>query len=54
MELLLYTLGSELAVLLVACGESEKLTVPLFDEPPDLTLYVDTAGMLGTCGRILP
>lgn len=51
---LLFTLSSELAVLLVACGESEKLIVLLLDELPDLTLYIDEAGMLVTCGRILP
>jgi hypothetical protein len=51
---LLFTLGSELAVLLVACDESEKLTVLLFDELLDLTLYIDEAGMPVTCGRILP
>jgi hypothetical protein len=26
----------------------------LFDELLDLTLYIDEAGMLVTCGRILP
>lgn len=51
---LLFTLSSELAVLLVACGESETLIVLLFDELPDLTLYIDEAGMPVTCGRILP
>lgn len=53
MELLL-TLGSELVVLLVASGESEALTVLLFEELPDLTLYIEEAGMLVTRGRILP
>lgn len=53
MELVL-TLGSELVVLLVASGESEALTVLLFEELPDLTLYIEEAGMLVTRGRRLP
>ena len=41
----LLTLGSELALLLVAKGESETLAVRLF-VGPDLTLYIEDAGML--------
>jgi len=51
---LLFTLGSELVVLLVARGESETLIVLLFEELPDLTLYIEEAGMLVTRGRRLP
>lgn len=47
------TLGSELALLLVARGESETLTVLLFVEP-DRTLYTEEAGMFVTRGRKLP
>lgn len=49
-----FTLGSELAVLLVATGESETFTVLLFDEPADLTLYIEEAGMLVTSGFRFP
>lgn len=50
-----FTLGSELAVLLVARGESETFIVLLFDEPDDLTLYIEEAGMLVTSGfRLFP
>lgn len=48
-EKLLLTLGSELALLLVARGESETLFVE-----PDLTLYIDEAGMFVIRGRRLP
>lgn len=47
------TLGSELALLLVARGESVTLTVLLF-VAPDLTLYMEEAGMFVTRGRSLP
>ena len=47
------TLGSELALLLVARGESETLIVLLFVDP-DLTLYMDEAGMFVIRGRWLP
>lgn len=47
------TLGSELALLLVARGESVTLTVLLFVDP-DLTLYMEEAGMFVISGRKLP
>nr|GME13521.1 ATP binding protein [Ipomoea batatas] len=50
---LLLTLNSELALLLVARGESETLTVLLL-LGPDLTLYIDDAGMLVINGRRFP
>lgn len=50
---LLLTLGSELALLLVARGESETLTVLLFVDP-DLTLYMEEAGTFVIRGRWLP
>lgn len=50
---LLLTLGSELALLLVARGESVTLTVLLFVDP-DLTLYMEEAGMFVISGRKLP
>lgn len=50
---ILLTLGSELALLLVARGESEMLTVLLFVDP-DLTLYMEEAGMFVMSGRRLP
>lgn len=46
-------LGSELALLLVARGDSVALTVLLF-AAPDLTLYIEEAGMFITSGRRLP
>lgn len=49
----LLTLGSELALLLVARGESELLIVLLF-VGPDLILYIEEAGILVTSGRRLP
>lgn len=49
----LLTLGSELALLLVARGESELL-VALFFVPPDLILYIEETGILVTTGRRLP
>lgn len=49
----LLTLGSELALLLVARGESEELIVLLFGGP-DLTLYTEEAGVLVTRGRRFP
>lgn len=49
----LLTLTSELALLLVARGESETLTVLLL-AGPDLTLYMEDAGMLVISGRRLP
>jgi hypothetical protein len=48
------TLGSELALLLVARGESKTLTVLPFEDSPDLTLYIEEAGMLVIRGRKLP
>lgn len=52
---LLLTLTSELALLLVARGESETLTVRLRAGPdPDLTLYIDDAGMFVINGLKLP
>ncbi|KAK9215215.1 hypothetical protein WN944_007219 [Citrus x changshan-huyou] len=50
---LLLALGSELALLLVARGESVTLTVLLFVDP-DLTLYMEEAGMFVISGRKLP
>lgn len=47
---LLLTLGSELAVLLVARGESQTLKVLLFVDP-DLTLYMEEAGTFVISGR---
>lgn len=49
---LLFTLMSELALLLVASGESEMLVVFLLG--PDLTLYIDDAGMFVIRGLRLP
>lgn len=49
----LLMLGSELALLLVARGESELLVV-LFFVCPDLVLYREEAGILVTSGRRLP
>lgn len=49
---LLLTLTSELALLLVACGESEALTV--FLVAPDRTLYKEDAGILVIRGLKLP
>ena len=46
-------LGSELALLLVARGESVALIDLLF-AVPDLTLYIEEAGMFVTSGRRLP
>lgn len=50
---MLLTLGSELALLLVARGESEMLVVLLF-VGPDLILYIEEAGILFTSGCRLP
>lgn len=50
---LLFTLTSELALLLVARGESETLTV-LLRAGPDLTLYIEDAGIFVIKGRKLP
>lgn len=50
---LLFTLISELALLLVARGESETLIVRLRDGP-DLTLYIEEAGIFVINGRKLP
>ena len=50
---LLFTLTSELALLLVARGESETLTV-LLRAGPDLTLYIEDAGIFVINGRKLP
>lgn len=50
---LLLTLISELALLLVARGESETLTVLLRDGP-DRTLYIEEAGIFVINGRRLP
>lgn len=47
------TLTSELALLLVARGESETLTV-LLRVGPDLTLYIEDAGIFVIRGRRLP
>lgn len=47
------TLISELALLLVARGESETLTVRLRDGP-DRTLYIEEAGIFVINGRKLP
>lgn len=49
---LLLTLTSELALLLVASGESETLTVLLGG--PDLTLYMEDAGIFVIRGLRLP
>lgn len=49
----MFTLISELALLLVARGESETLTVRLRDGP-DLTLYIEEAGIFVINGRKLP
>ncbi|KAM7271766.1 hypothetical protein ACFE04_030980 [Oxalis oulophora] len=49
---LLFTLISELALLLVARGESETLIVRL-RTGPDLTLYIDDAGIFVISGRKL-
>jgi len=49
---LLFTLRSELA-LLVARGESETLAVRL-PVGPDLTLYMEDAGILVISGRKFP
>lgn len=48
------TLCSELALLLVARGESETLTVLLLFTGPDLTLYIEDAGIFVINGRKLP
>lgn len=48
----LLTLNSELQLLLVASGESEMLVVLLV--APDLTLYIEDAGMFVIRGRRLP
>lgn len=50
---LLFTLTSELALLLVARGESETLIV-LLRAGPDLTLYIEDAGIFVINGRKLP
>lgn len=50
---LLLTLISELALLLVARGESETLTV-LFRVGPDRTLYIEDAGIFVINGLKLP
>lgn len=50
---LLLTLISELALLLVASGESETLIV-LLRAGPDLTLYIEDAGIFVINGRKLP
>lgn len=50
---LLFTLTSELALLLVARGESETL-IALLRPGPDLTLYIEDAGMFVINGRKLP
>lgn len=50
---LLFTLTSELALLLVPRGESETLIV-LLRVGPDLTLYIDDAGIFVINGRRLP
>lgn len=50
---LLLTLGSELALLLVARGEPEILTV-LLCVCPDLTLYIEDAGIFVIKGRRFP
>lgn len=52
-RVLLLTLTSELALLLVANGESETLIVRLL-VGPDLTLYIEDAGILVINGRRLP
>ena len=49
----LLTLRSELALLLVARGESETLAV-LLPAGPDLTLYIDDAGTFVINGRKFP
>lgn len=46
------TLSSELALLLVARGESETLTALL--RGPDLTLYIEDAGIFVINGLKLP
>lgn len=51
---LLLTLTSELALLLVARGESETLTVLLRGVGPDLTLYMEDAGIFVINGLRLP
>lgn len=50
---LLFTLTSELALLLVATGESETL-IALLRAGPDLTLYIEDAGIFVIKGRRLP
>lgn len=50
---LLLTLSSELALLLVARGESETLIV-LLRAGPDLTLYIEDAGIFVINGLRLP
>lgn len=50
---MLFTLTSELALLLVASGESDTLTV-LVLLGPDLTLYMEDAGILVIDGRRFP
>jgi hypothetical protein len=49
----LFTLTSELALLLVARGESETL-IALLRAGPDLTLYIEDAGIFVINGRKLP
>lgn len=51
---LLLTLTSELALLLVARGESETLTVLVRVLCPDLTLYIEDAGIFVIRGLKLP
>lgn len=47
-------LTSELALLLVARGEFETLTVLLLGAGPDLTLYMEEAGIFVINGRRFP
>lgn len=49
----MFTLTSELALLLVARGESETL-IALLRPGPDLTLYIEDAGIFVINGRKLP
>lgn len=51
---LLLTLTSELALLLVARGESDTLIVLLLVGPDDRTLYIEDAGIFVIIGRRLP
>ena len=50
---LLFTLTSELALLLVACGEPDMLIVRLRCDP-DRTLYIEDAGIFVISGRKFP